>query len=43
MHAAIEEAIIRLEARDGDTGRLLERLRLVQEDIATALRRLEST
>src|SRR5215831_9660969 len=42
MHAGLEEAIIRLEARgDGNVDRLISRLRLVQDDIATALRRLE--
>jgi hypothetical protein len=38
MLAALEEAIIRLEARgDGDRERLVERLRALQDDIATAL------
>jgi hypothetical protein len=38
MLAALEEAIIRLEARgDGERDRLVERLRAVQDDIATAL------
>jgi hypothetical protein len=45
MHAGLEEAIIRLEARgdgdgDGDVDRLIGRLRLVQDDIVTALERL---
>jgi len=38
MLAALEEAIIRLEASgDGDRDRLVERLRALQDDIATAL------
>jgi hypothetical protein len=38
MLAALEEAIIRLEAPgDGESDRLVERLRAVQDDIATAL------
>ena len=42
MHAGLEEAIIRLEARDDrDSERLIGRLRLVQDDIAAALKRLE--
>jgi hypothetical protein len=43
MHAGLEEAIIRLKARgdgDGDVDRLIGRLRLVQDDIVTALERL---
>jgi hypothetical protein len=43
MHAGLEEAIIRLEARgdgDVDVDRLIGRLRLVQDDIVTALERL---
>lgn len=36
MLAALEEAIIRLEGR-GDGDRLVERLRALQDDIATAL------
>ena len=38
MLAALEEAIIRLEEwGDGDRARLVERLRVLQDDIATAL------
>ena len=41
MFAGIEEAIICLETRgDGDVDRLIERLRVVQHDIASALSRL---
>jgi hypothetical protein len=36
MLAALEEAIIRLEGR-GDGDRVVERLRALQDDIATAL------
>jgi hypothetical protein len=36
MLAALEEAIIRIEGR-GDGDRLVQRLRALQEDIATAL------
>ena len=41
MLAGLEEAIIRLEARGGDSERLVSRLRVVQDDIETALRRLD--
>jgi hypothetical protein len=42
MLAGIEEAIIRLEAGGaGDVDRVISRLRLVQNDIATALKRLD--
>jgi hypothetical protein len=38
MLAALEEAIIRVEAPgDSDRDRLVERLRVLQDDIATAL------
>ena len=40
MLAGLEEAIIRLETRGGDTERLVARLRLVQDDIETAIKRL---
>jgi hypothetical protein len=44
MLAGIEEAIIRLESRgDGDTDRLIGRLRVVQDDIASALKRLDDS
>jgi len=42
MLAGVEEAIIRLEDRaNGDRERMVGRLRVVQDEIETALRRLE--
>jgi hypothetical protein len=40
MLAGLEEAIIRLEARGGNSERLVARLRLVQGDIEAAIKRL---
>jgi len=40
--AGVEEAIIRLESHaDGNREQVIARLRVVQDEIATALRRLE--
>ena len=42
MLAGVEEAIVRLENNDDDRTRIIQRLRVVQDEIVAVLRRLEN-